>query len=196
MLSPFSRVYFVPSEWRQKNVDSFERPRHGSPAAFYIPNYFQCERFAMPLDAPNPTTNQSSRLTLPTEGATLRFLKKDRQTVEKYMGKLSPCHAEVSESYSKKSIETQWMHNFDKRRKKIKFSPGNAFSGILSTSKHLENLFWPIKTIKQPIHCPMPSLRVIGWSIRNGGFKQLMYSEENRFRKHATENFSRIEVVS
>ena len=49
------------------------------------------------LDAPIPTPNQSSRLTLPKERATLRFLKIDRQTGEKYMGKLSPCHAEVSE---------------------------------------------------------------------------------------------------
>ena len=120
------------------------------------------------LDAPIPTPNQSSRLTLPKQGATLRLLKIDRQIVKNNMEKLSPCHTEMYENCSKKSIETQWMNKFDKKHNKLLFSPGKTLSGILSTSKHLEHLFWRIKTIKQPIHCPMPSLRVISWWIRNG----------------------------
>ena len=54
------------------------------------------------LDAPNPTPNQSSRLTFPKQVATLRFLKNDRQIFKSNMEKLSPCHAEVCENCSKK----------------------------------------------------------------------------------------------
>ena len=77
--------------------------------------------------APNPTPNQSSRLTLPKQGATLRLLKIDRQVLKNNMEKLSPCHAEVCENCSKKSIETQWMNKFDKKHNKIIFQREKRF---------------------------------------------------------------------
>ena len=79
------------------------------------------------LEAPIPTPNQSSRLTLPKQGATLRLLKIDRQIVKCNMEKLSPCHAEVCEIYSKKPIETQWMNKFDKKHKKLIFHQEKRF---------------------------------------------------------------------
>ena len=132
MLSQFSLVYFVPSEWRQKNVDSFERPRHGSPAAFYIPNYFQCERFAMPLDAPNPTTNQSSRLTLPTEGATQRFLKIDRQTVKKIWENWAPVTPKCQNKIQRNQLRLSGWTNLTKSIINLPFTRKSVFANFVN----------------------------------------------------------------
>ena len=79
------------------------------------------------LDAPNPTPNQSTRLTLPKQGATLRLLKNDRQMVKRNMEKLSPFHAKVWENYSKKSIENQSLNKFDKKHNTLIFHQEKRF---------------------------------------------------------------------
>ena len=95
------------------------------------------------LDAPNPTPNQSSRLTLPKQGATLRLLKNDRKIVKRNMEKLSPCHAEVWEKYSKKSIENQSLNKFDKKHNKLIFHQEKRFREFCQQASTWNTYFDP-----------------------------------------------------
>ena len=61
------------------------------------------------------------------------------------MEKLSPCHAEVCENYSKKPIETQWMNKFDKRRKKSNFHQETRFREFCQQASTSNNYFDPSK---------------------------------------------------
>ena len=97
------------------------------------------------LDAPNPTPNQSTRLTLPKQGATLRLLKNDRQIVKRNMEKLSPCHAEVWEKYSKKSIENQSLNKFDKKHNKLIFHQEKRFREFCRQASTWNTYFDPSK---------------------------------------------------
>ena len=94
-------------------------------------------------DAPNPTPNQSTRLTLPKQGATLKLLKNDRQIVKRNMEKLSPCHAEVWENYSKKSIENQSLNKFDKKHNTLIFHQEKRFREFCQQASTWNTYFDP-----------------------------------------------------
>ena len=112
---------------------------------FIFFNYFNASVLQCALDAPIPTPNQSSRLTLPKQGATLRLLKIDRQIVKNNMEKLSPCHAEVCENCSKNSIETQWMKKIHKKHNKLIFHQEKRFREFCQQASSWNTYFDPSK---------------------------------------------------
>ena len=112
---------------------------------FVFFNIFNASVLQCALDAPIPTPNQSSSLTLLKQGATLRLLKIARQIVKSNMEKLSPCHAEVCENCSKKSIETQWMNKFDKKHNKLIFHQEKRFREFYHQASTCNTYFDPSK---------------------------------------------------
>ena len=112
------------------------------------------------------------------------------------MEKQSPCHAEVWENYSKQSIETQWMNKFYKKHNKFFFHQEKRFREFVSKqAPGTPNLTQKNNKAANPLpHALSPSYRLM--NTQRMAWNQLMYSEENRFQKHAAEKFSIIEVVS
>ena len=112
------------------------------------------------------------------------------------MEKLSPCHAEVWENYSKKSIENQSLNKFDKKHNTLIFHQEKRFREFCQQASTWNTYFEPskLKSSQSIAPCLLSELLVDEYATE--AWNQLMYSEENRFQKHATENISRIEVVS
>ena len=144
ILPPSSLVYLVPSVMTSekmlialKGSDTF----HQHHFIFLIT--FNASVLQRELDAPNPTPNQSTRLTLPKQGATLKLLKNDRQIVKRNMEKLSPCHAEKWENYSKKSIENQSLNKFDKKHNKLTFHQEKRFREFCQQASTWNTYFDP-----------------------------------------------------
>ena len=95
------------------------------------------------LDAPNPTHNQSSRLTLPKQGATLRLLKNDRQIVKRNMEKLSPVTPKCEKNIQKKTIENQSLNKFDKKHNKLIFHQEQRFREFCQQASTWNTYFDP-----------------------------------------------------